>query len=121
MPLEGKDFLAIGREWIAAWNSHDLERVLALYDDAVEMTSAGINALGINPEGRVVGKPPLRAYWSRALEKLSNLKFDLLDISTSPDSMVVRYRNERGTIMCEYLRFNEAGKIVQGSANHLIG
>ncbi len=121
MSLEGKDFLAIGQEWIAAWNSHDLERVLALYDDVVEMTSAVVIALGINPEGRVVGKPQLRAYWSRALEKLPNLKFELFDLFTSPNSMVVRYRNERGAIMCEYLRFNEAGKIVQGSANHLIG
>ena len=30
---------ALGREWIAAWNSHDLERVLALYTEDAEMTS----------------------------------------------------------------------------------
>jgi ketosteroid isomerase-like protein len=37
---------AFGREWIAAWNSHDLERVLALYTDEAEMTSDKIQALG---------------------------------------------------------------------------
>ncbi|MEH2608249.1 nuclear transport factor 2 family protein [Bradyrhizobium sp. AZCC 1693] len=25
------DLATLGREWIAAWNSHDLERILALY------------------------------------------------------------------------------------------
>ena len=28
---------ALGREWIAAWNSRDLERVLALYAEDCEM------------------------------------------------------------------------------------
>jgi ketosteroid isomerase-like protein len=38
---------ALGREWIAAWNSHDLESVLALYADDAEMTSDKIQALGL--------------------------------------------------------------------------
>jgi len=37
----------------------------------------------------------------------------------SPDSLVVFYRNERGAQICEYLRLDAAGKIRQGSANHL--
>jgi hypothetical protein len=28
---EAAHLAALGREWIAAWNSHDLERVLALH------------------------------------------------------------------------------------------
>ena len=34
------DLAALAKEWIAAWNSHDLERILALYSDDSEMTSA---------------------------------------------------------------------------------
>jgi hypothetical protein len=54
------------------------------------------------------------------LENLPNLRFDLLDVSASPDSIVVRYRNERGQTICEYLRLNGAGRIIQGSANHVL-
>jgi ketosteroid isomerase-like protein len=108
----------LARQWIDAWNSRDLDRVLALYDDAAEMVSAGIIRLGINTAGRVEGKAHLRAYWSRALENLPDLWFELLDVSASPDSIVVRYRNERGQTICEYLRLNGAGRIIQGSANH---
>lgn len=111
---------AIARQWIDAWNSRDLDRVLDLYDDAAEMVSAGIIRLGINAAGRVEGKAHLRAYWTRALENLPNLRFDLLDVSVSPDSIVVRYRNDRGQTICEYLRLNGAGRIIQGSANHVL-
>jgi hypothetical protein len=109
------------RRWIEAWNSRDLNRVLALYDDGAEMVSAGIIRLGLNAAGRVQGKAQLRAYWSRALENLPDLRFELLDVSMSPDSIVVRYRNERGQTICEYLRLNAAGRIIQGSANHAMG
>jgi hypothetical protein len=55
-----------------------------------------------------------------AFQRLPNLHFDLFDIYVSPDSLVVFYRNERGQKICEYLRLDEAGKIRQGSANHLM-
>jgi predicted ester cyclase len=110
----------IGHLWIEAWNSRDLERVLSLYDERAEMVSGVIIRLGINPDGRVLGKSDLRAYWARALETLPNLHFTLLDLSVSPDSVIVRYVNERGSTMCEYLRVGGNGKIIQGSANHLI-
>jgi uncharacterized protein (TIGR02246 family) len=41
---ETADLAALGRKWIAAWNSHDLERVLELYAEDSEMTSDKIPA-----------------------------------------------------------------------------
>jgi ketosteroid isomerase-like protein len=110
----------LGREWIAAWNSHDLERVLALYTDDAEMTSDKIQALGFAASGTLRGKDRLRAYWGKALGMLPNLRFDLIDTYVSPDSVVVFYQNERGAQICEYLRLDAKGKIRQGSANHLV-
>jgi ketosteroid isomerase-like protein len=111
---------ALGRAWVEAWNARDLERVLALYDDAVVMTSDRIPALGFDASGTVRGKDALRAYWGKALGLLPNLHFTLIDLFVSPDSVVVFYANERGNKICEYLRVNAAGRIVQGSANHLV-
>ena len=111
--------VTLGREWIAAWNSHDLERVLALYAEDSEMTSDKIPALGFDVSGTLRGKDRLRAYWSKALQLLPNLHFDLIDTYVSPDSIVVFYQNERGAKICEYLRLDAEGKIRQGSANHL--
>ena len=113
------DLAAFGREWISAWNSHDLERVLALYAENAEMTSDRIVALGLEGSGTLRGKDKLRMYWSTALQLLPNLHFDLIDTYVSPDSVVVFYQNERGAQICEYLRLDGRGKIRQGSANHL--
>jgi ketosteroid isomerase-like protein len=113
------DLAALGRIWVEAWNARDLERVLTLYDDATEMTSDRIPAMGFDASGTVRGKDSLRAYWSKALGLLPELHFSLIELFVSPDSVVVFYENERGKKICEYLRVNDAGLIVQGSANHL--
>jgi ketosteroid isomerase-like protein len=111
---------ALGKQWIDAWNSHDLERILALYADDTEMTSDKIPALGFDPSGTVRGKERLRQYWRKGLDLLPNLHFTLIDLYVSPDSLVVFYTNERGAQICEYLRLNADGRIKQGSANHLV-
>jgi ketosteroid isomerase-like protein len=116
---QAADLAAVGREWIAAWNSRDLERVLALYAEDCEMTSDRIPALGFDASGTVRGKANLRAYWGKALGLLPGLHFSLIDTFVSPDSVVVFYQNGRAAKICEYLRLDAAGKIKQGSANHL--
>ena len=111
---------ALGKQWIDAWNSRDLERVLSLYSDEAEVTSDKIPLFGFDPTGTLRGKERLRQYWSKGLELLPNLHFTLIDVYVSPDSLVVFYSNERGAKICEYLRLNGDGKIRQGSANHLV-
>ena len=111
---------ALGKHWIDAWNSHDLERSLVLYSDEAEMTSDKIPLLGLDPTGTLRGKDRLRVYWRKGLDLLPNLHFTLIDVYVSPDSLVVFYENERGGKICEYLRLNADGKIRQGSANHLV-
>src|SRR5204863_7804402 len=101
MPHDPARLATLGREWIAAWNSHDLERILALYAEDSEMTSDRIQALGLESSGTLQGKARIRAYWGLALQRLPNLHFELIDIYVSPDSIVVFYQNERGAKICE--------------------
>jgi ketosteroid isomerase-like protein len=117
---EPRRLAEMAREWIAAWNSHDLDQVLALYAEDFEMTSEHIVNFGFDASGTLRGKDRIRQYWARGLSLLPNLHFDLIDAYVSPDSIVVFYQNERGKKICEYLRLNAAGEIIQGSANHLV-
>jgi uncharacterized protein (TIGR02246 family) len=119
LPHPPAQLAALGREWVAAWNAHDLERVLSLYAEDSEMTSDRIPAMGFDASGTLRGKDRIRTYWAKALTLLPDLHFELIDTYVSPDSIVVFYQNQRGAKICEYLRLNAAGKIVQGSANHL--
>ncbi len=119
LPHPPAHLAALGRDWIAAWNARDLEGVLSLYAEDSEMTSDRIPAMGFDPSGALRGKANIRTYWAKALSLRPGLHFELIDTYVSPDSIVVFYQNELGAKICEYLRLNAAGKIVQGSANHL--
>lgn len=113
--------LQLGHRWIEVWNNHDLESILDLYSIDAEMTSPVISHLKLSDSGVLKGREALQKYWSYGLRMLPNLHFAPLDVSTSPNSMIIRYRNERNHTICEYLRIGSNGKIVQGSAHHLSG
>lgn len=112
------DLNALAREWVAAWNAHDLERVLALYAEDASMASPYIGAMGLSEAGRLHGKDALRGYWGRALPNHPDLHFDLKAVFVGPDSVVIHYRNDRGAEVCEYLRVDGDGKILEGAAHH---
>lgn len=115
------DLEARARAWLDAWNARDLERILALYAEDCVMVSPNIVGQGLDLSGVLHGKVALRAYWRVALERQPDLRFDPIDIYASPDSVAIRYRNQHGREVCEFLRFNPSGLIVQGAANHRVG
>ena len=110
-PDAAADLATLGRDWIAAWNSRDLERILTLYAEDSEMTSDKVQALGFDSSGTLRGKASLRMYWGKALQLVPGLRFDLIDLFISPDSVVILYTNDRGGKVCEYLRVDADGKI----------
>ena len=56
MILDRKFAEAFAAEWIAAWNSHDLERILSHYTEDFAMSSPGIVKLASEPSGTLKGK-----------------------------------------------------------------
>ena len=110
---------ARAQQWCDAWNSRNIVRIMSLYAEGCVMASPKIAAAGIDPAGRVTGKPALRAYWQGALARQPDLHFTVLAVYGAPDSLVIRYRNQAGLEVCEYLRYGDDGLIVQGAAHHL--
>src|SRR6266849_9293248 len=50
----------LANAWVAAWNAHDLDRIMTHYDNAVELTSPIAAQLLGTADGKVVGKASLR-------------------------------------------------------------
>jgi ketosteroid isomerase-like protein len=99
--------------WVADWNSHDLERILAHYTDDIVFASPRIAELLGEPLGEVRGKAALRAYWGAGLQKLPDLRFTVEDVRVSVDTLVINYRNEQGRAVAEVLTFRE-GLVCRG-------
>jgi len=111
--------MRFAREWIAAWNSHDLERILAHYEDDFEMSSPIIPVLAGEPSGRLRGKGPVGAYWSKALGKTPDLHFDLVTVLAGVDSVTLYYRGHRG-LSAEVLHFSASGKVRAAFAHYAV-
>lgn len=111
------DLAGFAEGWIAAWNSHDLDRVLALFDDEAVFTSP--LALRVCPEshGVVRGKQALRDYWSRALNERPALAFTLTGLFAGIDSLVIGFRGEDGVERAEILQFRD-GKVIAGQGTY---
>jgi hypothetical protein len=109
---------ALAREWIDAWNAHDLDRILAHYDDAVVLTSPVAAELLGDPTGTVRGKAGLRAYFTRGLAANPGLRFELRDVMWGIRSVVLYYANHRGTMTGEFMELADSGKVGRVVANY---
>ena len=105
-------------EWIAAWNSHDLEAILSHYDENVLLTSPVAAKLLNDPSGTVRGKAALREYFRRGLEAYPDLRFELQDVMFGLASVVLCYKNQKGTRTAEFMEFGKNGKIIRVVANY---
>jgi ketosteroid isomerase-like protein len=105
-------------EWIAAWNSHDLERILSHYSDDFEMSSPLIVQLMNEPAGRLKGKDAVAKYWKIGLARTPPLRFELTDVLIGSRGIAICYRNRAGRRVAEVLVFGEDGKVVSGNAHY---
>ena len=107
---------SFARDWKAAWNSHDLDRIVAHHHDDIVFRSAKAQALV--GTGVLLGKAALRVYWAKALAKQPDLRFTVTDVFAGHEMLVITYRNHRDVLAAETLRFGQDGLIIDASASH---
>jgi predicted ester cyclase len=112
------DAWKLAEHWIAAWNAHDLEEIMAHYEDAIELTSPVAAQLLRTYDGKVVGIANLRAYFRRGLEAYPELRFRLEDVLWGVNSVVLYYTNHKGTRTAEFMEISANGKVVRVVANY---
>jgi ketosteroid isomerase-like protein len=106
------------QEWVDSWNSHDLDRIMSHYSDDFEMTSPFIVMMANEPAGTLKGKEKVRAYWARALERLPDLHFDLIEVLVSVDSITIYYHAVLGKRAAEVFFLDGKGKVTRAFAHY---
>lgn len=117
-PLTQESVHRFAEQWIQSWNSHDLEEIMKHYDDGVILTSPIAAQLLQDPSGTVRGKENLRRYFQKGLEAYPDLKFILEDVTWGLHSMVLIYRNQKGTKAAEFMELGPSGKVSRVVANY---
>ncbi len=116
--MEQRETLDFAPDWVAAWNSHDLDAIMAHYDEDVVLTSPVAARILERPDGTVRGKSALREYFARGLAVYPDLRFDLLDVMWGLNSVVLYYRNQTGTMTGEFMEVGPGGKVTRVVANY---
>ena len=117
-PLDRVRAYEIAHATIDAWNSHDLERILAHYRDDLEMCSPVIVQLMGEPSGTLRGKAAVRAYWSKALARTPALNFELEQVLVGAGSVAIVYRGHRG-LSVEVLWLDADGRVSRAAAHYV--
>lgn len=118
-PLQGTFARQFAQEWVEAWNSHDLDRILAHYaEDVILVSPVALNMLK-NGTGIVQGKPALRDYFLLGLNAFPHLRFELIDVLWGVETIAVYYGNNvRDGKSAEVMQFDSAGKVRRVWANY---
>lgn len=106
------------QEWVDGWNAHDLENVLSHYTEEFEMNSPIIVARVGKPDGKLVGKEQVKAYWAAALQALPNLHFQLNNVFIGTTSVTLLYVGASGGMVTETFIFNDRLQVTKAYANY---
>lgn len=85
---------------------------------SVVFTSPFVVRLIGDPSGTVKGKERLRSYFAKGLATYPDLKFELLEVLTGVERLVVYYRGVKSTLAAEGMFLDKQEKIEQVMAHY---
>ncbi|GGC12226.1 hypothetical protein GCM10011352_43370 [Marinobacterium zhoushanense] len=109
--------MEFAEEWVESWNSHDLDKILAHYEEDFEMSSPMIKKYEDVPSGKLKGKKDIASYWAGALKRSPNLHFTLLNVLVGANSVTLIYEGVRG-LSAEVFHFSNSGKVESAYAHY---
>lgn len=111
----------IAIDWFEAFNSHNIEKLLALYDDNAEHYSPKLKTLHPETKGCINGKAALRAWWTEAFQRLPQLHYEILQLTADKQQVFMEYirhtPNEADLRVGEVLVIRN-GKIIASRVYH---
>jgi ketosteroid isomerase-like protein len=112
---------AIAFKWFDAFNSHNLEQLLSLYDDEAEHFSPKLKIRKPETNGLVSGKQALREWWQDAFDRLPTLHYKVTSLTANSDRVFMEYirmvKEEEDMLVAEVLDV-KAGKIIASRVYH---
>lgn len=107
---------AFAREWVKAWNDHDLEAILSHYADDVTFHSPRIRVVTGQDVDALHGKAALRDYWAKALQLARDLYFEVDQVFAGSDALTILYTNHRQQQVAETFVLRADGMVARSVA-----
>lgn len=111
----------IAKNWFAAFNTHDLERLLSLYHDHAEHFSPKLKIRKPETNGLIKGKLALREWWKDAFDRLPTLTYLPSTFTANEERIFMEYirkvEGEPDMLVAEVLEIHE-GMIIASRVYH---
>ena len=111
----------IAVQWFDAFNAHDLEKLLSLYDDNARHFSPKLKIRRPETNGYVTGKAALRDWWQDAFDRLPTLHYKVTSLTANDDRVFMEYvrqvEDEVDMLVAEVLEVAD-GKITASRVYH---
>ncbi len=111
----------IARQWFAAFNSHNLEKLLSLYDDHAAHFSPKLKIRRPETNGFVSGKPALHDWWADAFDRFPELHYQVTSLTANGERVFMEYTRivpgEENMPVAEVLEIKN-GKIIASRVYH---
>ena len=82
------------------------------------MSSPFIAAWTGEPSGTLRGKRAVGAYWKSGLERIPDLRFELIEVLAGASSITIYYHAVLGKRAAEVLMLDESGRIFKAMAHY---
>src|SRR2546428_909776 len=89
MTTEKLKFIAY--KWFDAFNTHNLDQLLSLYDNNAEHFSPKLKIRKPETNGLVKGKEALRDWWQDAFDRLPSLKYKVTSLTACDERVFMEY------------------------------
>lgn len=81
----------IAIKWFEAFNEHNLEKLLSLYDENAQHYSPKLKIRMPETEGLIKGKSSLRTWWQDAFGRLPSLQYEVIKLTADEDQVFMEY------------------------------
>lgn len=108
---------AFEREWIDAWNAHDLDRILSHYRDDVRFVSPFAAGAGAR-RGELRGLSALRGYFELGLASFPELHFQPIAALGGIGSIALHYRSVEDREAIEVMELDARGQVRRAAAHY---
>ncbi|MFN8116360.1 MAG: nuclear transport factor 2 family protein [Bacteroidia bacterium] len=81
----------IAVKWFEAFNEHDLEKLLSLYDDNAQHYSPKLKIRKPETQGLIKGKVALREWWQDAFDRLPSLQYEVIKLTADEEQVFMEY------------------------------
>ena len=92
--MQQNPLTTIAQQWFNAFNAHNLEQLLTLYNDNAQHYSPKLKIRQPETNGLIKGKDALRAWWKDSFERLPSLKYIPTRFIANDTSVFMEYTRQ---------------------------